>query len=150
MRQLMRRSSASRRSRRQAQVPRVTIDLHNQSDGFTITGSAFADTITGSSGADTIVGGSGGDTLTGGAGADTFAYTAIADLVAGAGNFDTIRRLHVRDRPARSVGDFWAHNLQDCWTDLRRLTRSRRIPLLGSSTLQTIKPSSTATTPLPP
>ena len=68
----------------------VTIDLHNQSDGFTITGSAFADTITGSSGADTIVGGSGGDTLTGGAGADTFAYKAIADSHAGAGNFDTI------------------------------------------------------------
>ena len=68
----------------------VTIDLHNQSDGFTITGSAFADTITGSSGADTIVGGSGGDTLTGGAGADIFAYKAIADLLAGAGNFDTI------------------------------------------------------------
>ena len=71
-------------------MPRVTIDLHHQSDGFTITGSAFADTITGSSGADTIVGGSGGDTLTGGAGADTFAYKAIADSVAGSGNFDTI------------------------------------------------------------
>ena len=68
----------------------VTIDLHQQSDGFTITGSAFADTLTGSSAADTIVGGSGGDTLTGGAGADTFAYTAIANTVAGSGNFDTI------------------------------------------------------------
>jgi Ca2+-binding RTX toxin-like protein len=49
-------------------VAGVTIDLHNQTDGFTITGSASADTITGSSANDTIVGFPGADTVDGGAG----------------------------------------------------------------------------------
>ncbi|RZM94517.1 hypothetical protein CWO91_39315 [Bradyrhizobium genosp. SA-3] len=40
----------------------VTIDLHNQSEGFTVTGSAFADLITGGGGADTLIGGLGDDT----------------------------------------------------------------------------------------
>ncbi|MCK1711255.1 MULTISPECIES: FG-GAP-like repeat-containing protein [unclassified Bradyrhizobium] len=40
----------------------VTIDLHNQNEGFTITGSAFADLITGGGGADTLIGGLGNDT----------------------------------------------------------------------------------------
>ena len=40
----------------------MTIDLHNQSEGFTITGSAFADLITGGGGSDTLIGGQGNDT----------------------------------------------------------------------------------------
>jgi Ca2+-binding RTX toxin-like protein len=59
----------------------VTIDLHNQTDGFTITGSASADSIIGSSGNDTIVGFVGADTVDGGAGTDTIRLTATsADL----------------------------------------------------------------------
>jgi Ca2+-binding RTX toxin-like protein len=48
----------------------VTIDLHSQSEGFTITGSASADTITGGAGADNITAGSGNDTIAGLVGAD--------------------------------------------------------------------------------
>ena len=47
----------------------VTIDLHNQSEGFTITGG---------NGADTITGGAGSDTIHGGAGIDTVAYTTAS------------------------------------------------------------------------
>ena len=49
----------------------VTIDLQHQSDGFTVTGSAFGDTITGSSGADTIHTGDGNDLIVGFSGADS-------------------------------------------------------------------------------
>ncbi|MDO9352209.1 MAG: calcium-binding protein, partial [Solirubrobacteraceae bacterium] len=44
----------------------ITIDLHNQSEGFAITGG---------SGADTITGGAGADTINAGTGIDTVAYT---------------------------------------------------------------------------
>ena len=40
----------------------MTIDLHNQSEGFTINGSARADIITGGAGVDTLIGGLGNDT----------------------------------------------------------------------------------------
>ncbi|MBS0246862.1 MAG: VCBS repeat-containing protein [Proteobacteria bacterium] len=86
----------------------VTIDLHGQSEGFTITGSGFADTLTGGLGVDTIVGGAGNDVITGGggadnmtggSGADTFVIGAVSDLVAGeiingtadASTIDTLR-----------------------------------------------------------
>lgn len=58
----------------------VSIDLHGQSEAFTITGSANADTL---------AGGAGNDTLTGGGGVDTFVFHAdsgndtITDFVAG-------------------------------------------------------------------
>ena len=42
----------------------MTIDLHNQTEGFTITGSAPADIITGGGGADTLIGGLGQSTPT--------------------------------------------------------------------------------------
>ena len=60
----------------------VVINLQNQSDGFTITGSSNADTITGSAGNDTISGGAGADTLSGGAGNDNF-LLANGEFVAG-------------------------------------------------------------------
>ncbi|MFM5511200.1 VCBS domain-containing protein [Aeromonas rivipollensis] len=50
----------------------LTLDLSNQSEGFTISGSTGADNITGGTGGDRINGGSGDDTLTGGSGADQF------------------------------------------------------------------------------
>jgi Ca2+-binding RTX toxin-like protein len=65
----------------------VAIDLHSQSEGFTITGSTSADTITGGAGADNITAGSGNDTISGfagadrldgGAGTDTATYAASA------------------------------------------------------------------------
>ena len=59
----------------------VTINLSAQSEGFTITGSAFADTITGTASDDTINGFAGADTVTGGGGTDTISLTATsADL----------------------------------------------------------------------
>ncbi|MFL6726999.1 MAG: VCBS domain-containing protein [Sphingomicrobium sp.] len=73
-----------------------TLSLANQTEGFVITGSAFADTITGGSGADSISAGLGNDTivgaqndtlLDGGSGNDTlqvganFASTSDAQIV---------------------------------------------------------------------
>ncbi|SHE85017.1 Ca2+-binding protein, RTX toxin-related [Lampropedia hyalina DSM 16112] len=60
----------------------VEIDLSNQLEGFTITGSANNDTIVGGAGTNLIEAGNGNDDITGGAAADT--------INAGAGN-DTIR-----------------------------------------------------------
>jgi Ca2+-binding RTX toxin-like protein len=56
----------------------VTINLSNQTEGFTITGSAQADSITGGAGNDTIKGFTTGDTVVGGAGTDTIAITATS------------------------------------------------------------------------
>ncbi len=68
----------------------VTINLANQTEAFTITGSAFNDTITGGSGNDTITGGAGADTISAGSGNDTITGGAGADTIsAGSGN-DTI------------------------------------------------------------
>jgi VCBS repeat-containing protein len=50
----------------------VTIDLHVQTEAFTIIGSNSADTLTGGSGGDTLIGNGGNDTLTGNGGADRF------------------------------------------------------------------------------
>ncbi|CAH1649394.1 hypothetical protein BOSEA31B_10351 [Hyphomicrobiales bacterium] len=50
----------------------ATLNLSNQSEGFTITGSSGADTITGGSGNDIIAGSGGKDTMTGGGGNDEF------------------------------------------------------------------------------
>ena len=59
----------------------VVIDLHGQTEGFEIIGSAHDDTITGSTGADDIDAGAGNDTIVGfGAG----------DVVDGGANYDTL------------------------------------------------------------
>jgi protocadherin Fat 4 len=58
----------------------VTIDLGNQTEAFTITGSAQGDTLEGGSGADTIDGGAGTDTITGGDSADTMTGGADSDV----------------------------------------------------------------------
>jgi Ca2+-binding RTX toxin-like protein len=100
----------------------VTIDLHNQNDGFTITGSASADTLTGSlgndtlngrAGSDTLMGEAGNDTLTGGNGNDTFVFRAgfgndtITDFQVGtAANHDT---LDLRGLGFTSVADLLSH-----------------------------------------
>ncbi|MEZ5902635.1 MAG: PA14 domain-containing protein [Alphaproteobacteria bacterium] len=60
----------------------VTLSLASQTEGFTITGSAFNDTLTGSIGADTISGGTGADTIDGGNGNDTI-NLANGDFAAG-------------------------------------------------------------------
>ena len=49
----------------------VTINLHHQTEGFTITGSDYADTITGGSGNDTITAGFKNVTVDAGQGSDT-------------------------------------------------------------------------------
>ena len=70
----------------------ATINLSNQTEGFTITGSSGADTISGGSGADSITGGAGADTMTGGGGVDTFVINSGQSLgtVGGAGDAGTI------------------------------------------------------------
>ena len=59
----------------------VTIDLHNQTEGFTITGGTGNDIIIGSSAADAIIGGPGND---------TFRYINTAGSQPGTGKFDSI------------------------------------------------------------
>ncbi|MBB4192043.1 Ca2+-binding RTX toxin-like protein [Rhizobium aethiopicum] len=68
----------------------VVINLSNQAEAFSITGSSGADTITGGSSADIITGGSGVDTLVGGGGDDTFVvnngdFTGAESINGGAG-----------------------------------------------------------------
>ncbi|TPN38896.1 hypothetical protein FJ979_11425, partial [Mesorhizobium sp. B1-1-6] len=61
----------------------ATLDLSNQTEGFTITGSAGADSITGGSGNDTIIGAQNDTLLAGGGGTDTLqigaAFTSTSD-----------------------------------------------------------------------
>ena len=57
----------------------VTIDLSRQKDGFSITGSDWADSLTGSAGLDNIAGGAGDDSINGGAGADMMTGGSGAD-----------------------------------------------------------------------
>ncbi len=59
----------------------VTINLSNQSEAFTITGSSSNDTLTGGSGADAINGGAGSDTITGGGGGDTLTGGGAANVI---------------------------------------------------------------------
>ena len=73
----------------------LVLNLSNQSEGFTIIGSAAADTITGSSGADTITGGAGADIIVGGGGGDTI-NLAQGDFVAT--EFDYRRLRNRQDR----------------------------------------------------
>ncbi|TKB77299.1 MAG: DUF4347 domain-containing protein [Nitrospira sp.] len=68
----------------------VTIDLHNQTETFTITGSSSADTITGGSGVDTITGGDGADILSSGAGADKLNGGAGGDSFIGGDGSDIV------------------------------------------------------------
>ena len=59
----------------------VVIDLHSQSEGFTVTGSASDDTITGGVGADSIAAGGGNDQIIGFVGADTVNGGAGTDTI---------------------------------------------------------------------
>ncbi len=68
----------------------MTIDLHNQSEGFVIVGSGNTDTITGGSGVDAIAGGGGADILTGGAGIDILNGGAGGDSFIGGNGVDII------------------------------------------------------------
>src|SRR5262249_20150826 len=49
----------------------VVVDLHSQTEGFTIAGGDFKNEITGGAGDDTLIGGAGADFLHGGHGFDT-------------------------------------------------------------------------------
>ena len=68
----------------------LVIDLHRQSDGFTVTGGGFADKMIGSSGADHLLGGVGNDTLLGGAGADFLSGGLGNDRLGGGTGNDTV------------------------------------------------------------
>lgn len=68
----------------------VTVDLHLQTEGFIITGSAFNDIITGGAAANAITAGAGNDTVTGGAGNDTLFGSGDDDVLEGLGGNDTI------------------------------------------------------------
>jgi Ca2+-binding RTX toxin-like protein len=65
----------------------VTITLSDQTEAFSISGSANVDTITGGAGADTIAAGGGNDILTGGTGSDQFVFNTALDA---ATNIDQI------------------------------------------------------------
>ncbi len=65
----------------------VSVDLSNQTEAFTITGSSGNDTIIAGSGGDTINGGAGNDNLTGNTGNDSFNFTTALNA---ATNVDTI------------------------------------------------------------
>ncbi len=67
-----------------------TLNLSNQSEGFTINGSSGNDTIAGGSGKDTILGGDGNDTVTGGKGADILTGGAGSDIFKFAAGDSTI------------------------------------------------------------
>ncbi|RRQ50908.1 calcium-binding protein, partial [Sphingorhabdus wooponensis] len=82
----------------------VTIDLTNQTEAFTLSGSEHNDTIKGGAGDDTLIGNKGSDALYGGAGNDIFSYSALSSpsvtavqsfaadsLVDGGADFDTLR-----------------------------------------------------------
>ena len=64
----------------------VTIKLANQTEGFVITGGAFADALTGGVGADTFIGSEGADTINGGGGVDTLFLTATSTDLNNASN----------------------------------------------------------------
>lgn len=77
----------------------MTINLANQTEGFTVLGSGFGDMLTGGSGNDVITGGLGNDFLTGGSGvdiltggsdSDTFVLTATGQSGATATTRDQI------------------------------------------------------------
>ncbi len=72
-------------------VAASTLDLSNQSEAFTITGSTGIDTITSGIGADTIDGGTGADTITAGAGNDVIVGAADDALLDGGADTDTLR-----------------------------------------------------------
>lgn len=59
----------------------VVIDLHSQSEGFNVTGSASNDTITGGAGPDNIVADGGNDVIMGFVGADTVNGGAGTDTI---------------------------------------------------------------------
>ena len=96
----------------------VTIDIHAQTEGFTVNGYQGADsiigaqgndvinglgandTINGGTGNDTIEGGAGLDNLAGGTGGDTFVVTSVSDFAAGetisgGSNTGTVDRLQL-------------------------------------------------------
>jgi VCBS repeat-containing protein len=58
----------------------ATVDLAQQTEGFTITGASGNETITSGSGNDTITGGAGADVLASGAGNDVFVFNAVAGV----------------------------------------------------------------------
>ncbi|GAA0029143.1 calcium-binding protein [Bradyrhizobium ottawaense] len=59
----------------------VTLNLSNQTEGFTITGSSGADSITAGAGNDTILGAQNDTLLNGGAGTDTLQVGANGQIV---------------------------------------------------------------------
>ncbi len=72
----------------------VTLNLSNQTEGFTIAGSSGDDTIVAGSGNDILIGGAGQDTLTGGNGTDAFkldgSTTANYDIITDFSSTDDI------------------------------------------------------------
>ena len=88
----------------------ATLNLSNQTEGFTITGSSGADSITGGSAADVVVGAGGADILEGGAGNDIYSYASTAEAAVGeniveaaGGGTDTIRTTATADLSALKV-----------------------------------------------
>ena len=108
----------------------VTLDLSNQTEGFTITGSSGADTITGGSGADSISAGGGNDIING-AQNDT--------LLDGGANTDTLRVA----ASFTSTGDTQIANIETVvmtatGTTLNLSNQTEGFTITGSSGVDTI------------
>ena len=76
----------------------MAIDLSRQTDGFSVTGSAWADGLTGSSGRDVISGGAGNDVIKGGAGADMLTGGDGADTFIFSSAFESGTSTATRDQ----------------------------------------------------
>ena len=101
----------------------VIIDLSNQSEGFTITGSDYSDSIKGGSGSDTIIGSSGVDTIDGGFGADTLVLTS--SLI----NLTNAQLVNVESIDASSASEGLVINLG---------AQNERLNITGSSNSDTV------------
>ena len=96
-----------------------TVDLTNQTEGFTITGDAGVDTlkggggadiITGNGGNDIITGGDGNDIISGGGGNDTFKITSGTDIISDINTLDVFIVSSGATMNATGVSTFSATN----------------------------------------
>ncbi|MEQ1890283.1 MAG: VCBS domain-containing protein, partial [Alphaproteobacteria bacterium] len=116
----------------------VMLNLGNQTEGFSITGSSGNDTITGSSGADTITGGGGNDSVNGGGGNDTITGEQIDSLLDGGAGTDTLKT----DSSFTSTGNGQIANIENvaltAAVTLNLINQTEAFTITGSSGDDTI------------
>jgi len=110
----------------------VTVSLVNQTEGFSVTGSAFADNLTGGSGDDTFVDVVGADTVNGGNGTDTIRLTATSADLNAMTNF-RLSNVEAVDASTAAAG-----------VTVSLLNQTESIAITGSSFADTITGTSSA------